>query len=172
MIAAALGGWKCVMCGNYDRSVLTFDHKNGKGEAERNQMGGQFPTINYYYMHTDIARKKLQVLCANCNWRKNLFNRKEGGTSIFTSDSYVARKGLIELLGGPKCVRCGELDEGVLTIDHTKGGGTADRKLRGGNKSMYRYYLKHPSEGREKLQVLCRNCNWKSHRTEATSRWS
>jgi 5-methylcytosine-specific restriction endonuclease McrA len=171
IIANALGGWKCVECGITDREVLTFDHKDGGGEVERNQMGGQFPTINYYYMHLVEARLKLQVLCSNCNWRKNSFDHSGRGKSSYGVGFRKMRSGLIELLKGPKCVGCGELDERVLTIDHIHGGGTTDRNLRGGIGSLYRYYLAHPEVARENLQVLCRNCNWKKHRTRAGVRY-
>jgi len=158
VIADALGGWRCGVCGNSDRDVLTFDHKDGHGEAERNQMGGQFPTINYYFMNLNEAKRKLQVLCANCNWRKN-FDR--GGMRGCASVSKVKalRSRLIELLGGPTCVDCGESDERILTIDHILGGGTADRKSRGGYPHMLHYYLKHPQEAKKKLEIRCRNCN-------------
>ena len=170
IIANSIGGWKCVKCGNSDRDVLTFDHKNGGGEAERNRMGGQFPNINYFYMHLGDARRSLQVLCSSCNWLENFFDTN--GRTLKPADVLdKTKKGLIELIGGPKCASCGESDERVLTIDHINGGGTADRRLRGGNGSMYRYYLKRPREATAKLQVLCRNCNWKGHRARAGVRF-
>lgn len=171
IIAEALGGWKCVVCGNADRDVLTFDHKYGRGEEERRQMGGQYPSINYYYMHPDDARRKLQVLCASCNWRRNAIEHQGVGTSRSAADVRRMRRCLITLLGGPRCVCCGEVDGTVLTIDHINGGGTADRRLRGGYWPMINDYLTHPEEATRVLQVLCRNCNWKRHRKLAGVRF-
>jgi hypothetical protein len=130
-------------------------------------MGGQFPTINYYYMHPEEAKEKLRVLCANCNWRQNDSGRSTCAQNPSMQASSKMRRELIDLVGGPKCVGCGEQDFRVLTLDHIHGGGTSDRVKHGGLWPMLRYYYTHPSEATEKLDVLCRNCNWKKHRTRA-----
>ena len=109
-IAQALGGWKCVNCGNTDTDVLTFDHMNGRGEEERNRMGGQFPNTRYYFAHLAEARSNLQVLCANCNWLRNYPERYGRGGRALESTQRRMRQELIVLLGGPRCVRCGESD--------------------------------------------------------------
>jgi hypothetical protein len=62
VIAEGLGGWKCVICAVADRDVLSFDHKDGGGENERNRMGGQLPTIRYYYHNPAKAKERLQVI--------------------------------------------------------------------------------------------------------------
>jgi hypothetical protein len=75
------------------------------------------------------------------------------------STSRRCRIALIELLGG-KCVNCDyDKDVRALYVDHVNGGG---RKERLGFKyllAFYRYYLNSPEIAREKLQVLCANCN-------------
>ncbi len=166
-IAKSLGGWKCADCGVSDRDVLSFDHVDGRGEAERNRMGGQLPTIRYYHTHLGEARRKLQVLCANCNWKKNSVDKRTTGTSRGATYQRKERGRLIELLGGPICASCGETDQSVLTIDHITGGGTADRKRRGGYWRLIHSYLSNPQEASKSLRILCRNCNWKSHRARA-----
>jgi len=65
---------------------------------------------------------------------------------------------LIQLLGGV-CVWCGFSDLRALEIDHVEGGGRADQVKHGGNGKMCLHYLNHPEIAREKLQVLCSNCN-------------
>ena len=68
------------------------------------------------------------------------------------------RNQLINILGGFKCVRCGFLDSRALVIDHIYGGGTQEQKAVG-RRALNDYYLKHPEEAKEKLQILCANCN-------------
>ena len=63
---------------------------------------------------------------------------------------------IYQLLGGPKCVRCGFDDERALQIDHIHGAGTRGRNERG----VHREYADILRWGREKFQVLCANCNW------------
>ena len=67
---------------------------------------------------------------------------------------------MFEILGD-KCMRCGFSDIRILQFDHKNGGGVKDLKVFGNqNTTMYRYYVEHPDEAKEKLQVLCPNCNW------------
>ena len=68
------------------------------------------------------------------------------------------RPKLLALLG-MKCVKCGFSDERALVLDHVKGGGLKELAVFAGNKMMYRYYLNHPTLARQRLQVLCANCN-------------
>ena len=61
---------------------------------------------------------------------------------------------------GRVCVRCGNKDIDVLTIDHIDNQGSKHRdKI--GNSGLYGWIIKNnfPSG----FQVLCRNCNWKKH---------
>jgi len=61
--------------------------------------------------------------------------------------------------------KCTVTDSRVLQVDHVYGGGKKDpaRKSKGRGdrtRDMYIYYLKNPDEARQRLQVLCANCNW------------
>lgn len=94
---------------------------------------------------------------------------QEHKDEIYESNrDYYERKRLqlCELLGGVVCsnVKClvdgGCRDSRCLQIDHKDGDGYNERKKFKGVNSMIQYYLKHPEEAREKLQVLCANCNW------------
>jgi len=67
---------------------------------------------------------------------------------------------LFSILGGHKCVKCNFDDFRVLQFDHINGGGRIDMKRFGNTHVMVCYYLKHQKEAKEKLQVLCANCNW------------
>ncbi len=70
---------------------------------------------------------------------------------------------LINVLGGIICSnknclvtnRCRDIR--CLQIDHIDGGGTGETR----NYSKFlMYYLQNKSEAKQKLQVLCANCNW------------
>jgi hypothetical protein len=65
------------------------------------------------------------------------------------------RAAVIAFLGG-KCAGCDVDDVRVLQLDHIAGGGSADRKRKGGWLAMYRRVL----AGAVGYQLLCANCNW------------
>lgn len=74
---------------------------------------------------------------------------------------------LIEVLGN-KCSQCGFTDMRCLQIDHINGYG---HKTGHSYHTDIRYYLKHPEEAKQKLQVLCANCNWiKKHENNEVPR--
>ena len=69
-----LGG-KCKNCGETDPDVLVFDHKNNDGRKERRGLG-YATVLKYYWNHLREAKKKLMILCHNCNWRKEMTLRE------------------------------------------------------------------------------------------------
>jgi hypothetical protein len=72
-----LGGKKCVTCNESDDSCLQFDHIKGNGHADRKKHGNHSRTLYLYYIaHPDEARKTLQVMCSNCNWKKKKRNNE------------------------------------------------------------------------------------------------
>ena len=93
--------------------------------------------------------------------RKNLRDR------IYMQRRKISiRKQIFELLGN-KCsnseclVPGGCTDIRCLQIDHINGGGAKElKRFSGSVSSMMNYYLKHESNIKEKLQILCANCNW------------
>jgi len=75
-IVISLGG-KCVCCGySADLRALCLDHIEGFGWKDRKR----FPSVHHYYLYylanPEEARKRLQVLCANCNVIKMTENRE------------------------------------------------------------------------------------------------
>jgi len=70
------------------------------------------------------------------------------------------RQSLIKILGGFKCKDCG-YDDNILAlqIDHIFNTGNLDKKRFGRRDELFRYYISHPLEAIENLQVLCANCN-------------
>jgi len=74
------------------------------------------------------------------------------------------REKMFELLGkkcsNPHCLIIGMcVDMRCLQIDHVNGNGSKEQKKMGLH-GMYRYYVNHPDLAKQKLQVLCANCNW------------
>jgi len=63
-----LGGRVCVKCGFSDWRALQIAHKNGSGSQDRKKFKYITTMYRYYRKNPDEARKKLKILCANCNW--------------------------------------------------------------------------------------------------------
>ena len=66
---------------------------------------------------------------------------------------------LFDLLGR-ECKNCGLNDIRILHFDHINNDGYEDRKRLKGVNQFLRYYNRHPEEAKQKLQILCANCNW------------
>lgn len=64
-----LGG-VCIGCRHADRRVLEFDHINDDGAADRKLFRGSRSMLEWYARHPEVALKRLQILCRNCNWLK------------------------------------------------------------------------------------------------------
>lgn len=64
----ALLGNKCIKCGFSDIRALQLDHINNDGHIDRKKFKCVQNYYFYYCKHEEMARKNLQVLCANCNW--------------------------------------------------------------------------------------------------------
>lgn len=69
-IITKLSNSKCERCGFDDIRALQLDHIKGDGSKDRKRFKNIQYLWLYYNEHPEIARKKLQVLCANCNWIK------------------------------------------------------------------------------------------------------
>jgi len=65
-VIVALGG-KCTRCPETDQRVLTVDHINGGGSAERKKYKG---TSYYYHVLKTFSNGVYQLLCANCHIKK------------------------------------------------------------------------------------------------------
>lgn len=64
--ALAHYGGVCACCGEDNAYVLTFDHKNGDGAAQR-RLNGSRPA---YRARRGQYPADIQVLCQSCNWAK------------------------------------------------------------------------------------------------------
>lgn len=66
----------CVFCGFSIWSALQFDHINGGGNKMRREFNSGRAMYRYYIKNPEIARKELQVVCANCNFIKRNKDRR------------------------------------------------------------------------------------------------
>lgn len=73
-------GGMCTACGERDSIVLDFDHINNDGYLDKRKTKG-----------TDIIfsvkrePERFQLLCKNCNWRKEYWRRKDAVKNKETS---------------------------------------------------------------------------------------
>ena len=65
-----------VLGGCTDIRCLQLDHINGGGLKEMREFKSNMKMYGYYLNHIDDAKRKLQVLCANCNWIKRYENNE------------------------------------------------------------------------------------------------
>lgn len=70
---------RCVKCGFDDFRALQIDHINGGGIREREGISEKAYYRYIFSLPTNEAKKKYQILCANCNWIKRHENRESHG---------------------------------------------------------------------------------------------
>ena len=73
-----LGGEICNNCGFDVYEALQFDHINGGGTKERKKFGKNLYMYRFYLQNPKLAKKNLQILCANCNFIKHLYGERGG----------------------------------------------------------------------------------------------
>jgi hypothetical protein len=71
-----LGG-KCNHCGIIDPIVLHIDHVNDDGAKERKQLKRGYAGFLVKILNGKLPKDRYQLLCCNCNWRKEYFRRKK-----------------------------------------------------------------------------------------------
>ena len=77
-LIATLGG-RCKHCGEADAVVLDFDHIANDGAAHRRETRQRNVITLLCRYPDDIV--KFQLLCKNCNWRKEIARRTENAHS-------------------------------------------------------------------------------------------
>lgn len=66
--------WHVGSCTVSDRRCLHIDHVNGDGKSDREKHRSSDTLFRYYLEHFDTDGKRIQLLCANCNVMKVLWN--------------------------------------------------------------------------------------------------
>lgn len=84
--ALSILGGKCIICGINDPIVLVIDHVYDDGARERKEYyAGYLPVA---IIRGDIVKGRYQVLCHNCNWRKEFLRRKDAVSKRKTAANY------------------------------------------------------------------------------------
>ena len=68
-------GGKCAECGESDPIVLDFDHVNNDGAAHRKETKKK--NVAHILAAFDVDPSRFQLLCKNCNWKKEYWRRKD-----------------------------------------------------------------------------------------------
>lgn len=71
--AIALLGGKCSYCGIDDPIVLNIDHVNDDGSHERKKLNPS--QLCARLVKGTLPKERYQLLCCNCNWRKEYLRR-------------------------------------------------------------------------------------------------
>ena len=107
---------------------------------------------DWYYKNHEYRKKQMREyyqIPVNRDRRK----------AISKTHRIRAKFTMFEILGSDKCVKCGYSDPRALQIDHIHGGGRKERKLRRSHISMLKFYITRPAYAKQRLQILCANCN-------------
>lgn len=107
--------------------------------------------LEFFGRHTK-SKHGISYLCRTCNAKK----ARERGPD----DRLKLRVQVLTAYGSGKlaCVCCKETHIEFLTIDHIKGGGSAERRTTGTN-TLYRR-LRRQGFPQGDYRTLCFNCNW------------
>lgn len=77
IMAISYLGSKCVNCGISDIDCLQFDHINDDGYIIRKKSDKSGSDVYKVILNNiEESRKILQLLCANCNWKKKTFREE------------------------------------------------------------------------------------------------
>jgi hypothetical protein len=152
-VLSLCGGAICRHCGATNINFLCLDHINNDGTLDRKKHGAGH---NMYraIINGKIDTKKMQVLCYNCNQKKEMNRKRRNKSNRNTRYKNKLREQIIHAYGG-KCECCENSDPDVLTIDHVFKRTSKDDLL---GYELYAYLrnLGFPKQG---YQLLCMNCN-------------
>ncbi len=157
------------VCAECRRSMKRIAYKNLTDEQwDRHKEAcrvryGEYKRANPAYLRQQWERRR-QTLVERGEWpaevaRQRLVYRRyyQRERDRLLQPDKARREAVIVALGG-KCVRCGYAhDIRALVLDHKDGRGDLDRKRIGTR--IARYYSVHIDEAKDRLQVLCANCN-------------
>ena len=74
----ANGTIQCAFCGMSDLDVLCIDHVHNNGRKHRRAIGNKRGSAFYRWLQQNNYPDGFQVLCANCNQKKEVLRRRNG----------------------------------------------------------------------------------------------
>ncbi len=147
-------GGMCAHCDQKDVKFLVIDHINDDGAEDRRVWKNKVADI-----HLWLKKNKYpigyQVLCGNCNLKKERMRRKEKCSKSWVKNNDI-RLGVLQKYGS-KCECCKESDPDFLVIDHINGGGSKEKQSYP-SRNIYLFLVKQPKDP-SRYQILCHNCN-------------
>ena len=131
------------------------DHYVHKCRLKRSTKNGRFCSHKCYMAYSK------QCSVENCTGRSFAMSRS-GLCRYHYNKDYDKRQRhkIYDMLGGARCVCCGEKDPIFLQIDHVDNNGSSHRKSLGTRAVKLKHYAAYLSENPGGLQVLCANCNY------------
>lgn len=160
-VIAQYGG-RCEWCHTTDVAVLCIDHIENDGADHRRELGFNGAST-YTWLKKNNYPAGFQVLCANCNFIKEMEHRKEtlGITHFESEDS--KKVALHKYTDGKMCCgSCGEQNIEVLTFIPSES--LKDSIDENGKKKILTWIKANNYP--EGFQVLCMNCNLKRYTIE------
>lgn len=80
-VVTAYGG-KCCNCGISDFDVLDIDHIKNNGAIHR-KAGMNSKPLYYFLKKNNYPKDEYQLLCRNCNWKKEIERKRKCTVSNF-----------------------------------------------------------------------------------------
>jgi hypothetical protein len=154
-------GDKCAHCGENNLDFLCIDHINNDGAKHRNQFKSKkLGRHLYYWLKSNNYPRGFQVLCLNCNHKKELQQRVQ--QEVKHPEDRNRRQQIkheVMFAYGNSCGHCGEKDIDKLTIDHIKGiKDESYQNIPSYGDKLYAWLKRNnfPPE----FRTLCMNCNF------------
>jgi hypothetical protein len=141
-------GGECQNCKENELAFLTIDHINGGGRKHSTKFKKKTAHIHLWLKNNGYP-EGFQILCANCNYEKEMLRRQDKVSHGHQLRAQVLRE------FGAYCRCCNEKSLNKLVIDHVNGGGNQHRKT----VSNIYLFMKKNGIDRISYQILCQNCN-------------
>ena len=126
-----------------------------------------------YRIRWDIYKKTSKLYKRKKRLTDKIYKQSTKGKVSTKRYNHKIKWRLISILGDGSCSKCGLFDLRFLQFDHINGRGIDDHKMFNRQQKIYLFYLKNPELARQKLQILCANCNWiKRYQNQELKRFS
>lgn len=161
------GTLKCKNCGESHIEFLEIDHINGNGKQHKREIRCTGVSV-FRWLKINNYPEGYQVLCSNCNNKKERDAAKiRGTTGTIDQRKYYTKalKKKMDVFSHYKtdgkikcsCPGCKVSDIDILCMDHINNDGAEHRKSLGENYPMLDWIRKnnYPPD----FRILCHNCN-------------